>query len=232
MPSITLDVQAAKLVSKFGSGYGVSDDGKWSITFDVRLPWPERLELGTGEEPGELDMRLTFQVVDAELVEWATGLTKDIEDTLKSSDRDKLCGTVSYQKAWEERGGIYRRPAIILFHIHTPPDVMASMVRFAENGRFVKTVTVDVRGMTYGYAPDGSEKRWPDNADRNMLPIVNVSYALTLLEQPDEKPDPGEPNTPVGADLVPVLKETLKWLKGAVWLLAAIAGALVLKGCS
>lgn len=226
MPSITLDVRSAKLVSKFGSDYGVAHDGRWAITFAVKLPWRERLELGTGEKPDELDMRLTFHGVDSELVEWATERTKDIEDTFKS-DRDKLCGTVSYHKAWEDPDGLHGSPASILFDIYTPPDVMASMVRFAENGRFVKSVTVELRGMKYGYAPDGSEKRWPDNADDKMLPIVNVSYDLPLLEQPEEEPEPGEPTTPVGADLAPVLKETLKWLKGAVWLLAAIAGSVV-----
>ena len=44
------------------------------------------------------------------------------------------------------------------------------------------------------------------DADDKMLPIVNVSYDLPLLEQPEE--EPGEPTTPVGADLAPVLKET------------------------
>ncbi len=226
MPSITLDIRSAKLVSKFGSDYGVSHDGRWAITFAVKLWWRERLELGTGEKPDELDMHLTFRAVDSGLVGWATERTKNVEDTFKS-DSDKLCGTVSYHKAREDPDGLRGRPASILFDIYTPPDAMASMVRFAENGRFVKSVTVELRGMEYGYAPDGSEKRWPDNADNKMLPIVNVSYELPLLEQPEDYPEPGEPTTSVGADLAPVLKESLKWLKGAVALLATIAGAVV-----
>lgn len=229
MPSITLDVRSAKLVSKFGSDYSEPDNGRWAVTFAVKLPWPERLELGTGEKPDELDMYLTFRAVDAELVKWATECTKNVEDIFKSDD-DKLCGTVSYHKAWEDSDGLHGGAARILFDIYAPPDVMASMVRFAENGRFVRTVTVELRGMKYGYAPDGSEKRWPENAVDKMLPIVNVSYDLPLLEQPEHEPQPGEPTTPVGADLAPILKETVKWLKGAVWLVAAIAGAVVFKG--
>lgn len=109
MPSITLDVRSAKLVSKFGSEYGVShDDGTWAITFAVKLPWRERLELGTGEKPEELDMHLTFRAVDSELLEWATEGTKNVEDTFKS-DRDKLCGTVSYHKAWADQDGLHGR---------------------------------------------------------------------------------------------------------------------------
>lgn len=236
MANITLEVQSAKLTSTFGSGPGgASHEGKWTITSDVKLHWPERLELGTGEDigrpgrPAEIEMHLTFRATKPELVEWATERTKGVDDTFKS-DEDIVCGTASYHAEWSSRDGLDHTPASILFDIYTPPDVMASLVRFAENGRFVKQVTVEVRGMDYGYAPDGSEKRWPDNADNKMLPIVNVSYDLPLLERPEDEPEPGEPTTPVGADLVPVLKETLKWLKGAVWLLAAIAGALVFKG--
>jgi hypothetical protein len=81
--------------------------------------------------------------------------------------------------------------------------------------------------MDYGYAPDGSEKRWLDNSDERMLPIVNVNYDLPLLELPEQEPQPGEAKTSVGADLAPILKETLKWMKGAVWLLAIIAGVAV-----
>lgn len=234
MANITLEVQSAKLTSMFGSGPGgASHDGKWTITSVVKLNWPERLELGTGEDigrlgkPAEIEMHLTFRATKPELVEWATERTKGVDDTFKSDD-DSVCGTASYHAEWNSRDGLDQSPASILFDIYTPSDVMASLVRFAENGRFVKQVTVEVRGMDYGYAPDGSEKRWPDNADNKMLPIVNVSYDLPLLERPEDEPEPGEPTTPVGADLAPVLKETLKWLKGAVWLLAAIAGSVVL----
>jgi hypothetical protein len=236
VPSITLDVRSAKLASKFGSDYGVLHEGKWSITSAVNLHWPERLELGTGEDigrPGTPDavaMHLTFRDTKPELVEWAADRTKDVADTFKSED-DIVCGTVSYHAEWNSRDGLRHNPATILFDIYTPPDVMASLVRFAENGRFVNWVSVEVRGMDYGWAPDGSVKKWPDNADAKLLPIVNVSYDLALLERPNEEREPGEPATPIGADLTPVLKDILKWLKGAVWLLSAIAGAVVVRGC-
>jgi hypothetical protein len=233
MTSITLEVQSAKLTSTFGSGPGgASHNGKWTITSDVELHWPERLELGTGEDigrpgrPAEIEMYLTFRATKPELVQWATERTKGVDDTFKSDD-DVVCGTASYYAEWNSREGLDHNPASIGFDIYTPPDVMASLVRFAENGRFVKRVTVELRGMDYGWSPDGSAKKWLDNADNKMLPIVNVSYDLPLLEQPEDEPGPGEPTTPVGADLAPVLKETLKWLKGAVLLLAAIAGAVV-----
>jgi len=236
MANITLEVQSAKLTSMFGSGPGAeSHGGKWSIISEVRLHWHERLELGTREEcgrtgsPAAIQMRVTFRPTKPELVGWATEVTKTVDDAFRRDD-DTVCGTVSYHAEWPGRDGIDYSPASISFDIFTPPDVLASLVRFAENGRFVKRFTIEVRGMAYGRTPDGREKRWPDNAGNSILPIVRVHYDLPLAEPPDDVPEPGEPTTPVGADLAPVLKETLKWLKGAVWLLAAIAGAVLFAG--
>lgn len=238
MPNIILDVQSAILRSKFGTDYGVAGDGKWSLTFKVKLAGRESLELGTGEELGrfgkanEIDMHLTFRETKPELVEWATERTKDVKDTF-SHEGDIVCGTVSYHAEWQSKDGLDGHPASILFDIYTPPDVLASMVRFAENGRFVKSVTVEMRGMEYGWAPDGSVKKWPHNADNKFLPIVNVNYELPLLEEPEPDYDDDEtkaqraPQTAVGADLAPLMREMLKFQKWALYALAIIAGAAI-----
>jgi len=64
-----------------------------------------------------------------------------------------------------------------------------------------------------------------NNAEQTILPIINLRYDLPVLEGPaDEDREPGDAKTAVGNDLVPLLKETLKWTKGAVFLLAIIAG--------
>jgi len=239
MPSIRLDVQSAKLASKFGTNGGMAGDARWMLTCDVKLVWPERLELGTGEDigkPGKLDkveMHLTFRDTKPELVEWATERTKEVEDTFKSDD-DIVCGTVSYHPEWNSRDGLEQTPASILFDLYTPPDVMASLVRFAENGRFVKRLDVQVRGMDYGWAPDGSVKKWANNSEHKMLPVVDVSYELPLLEEAE--PDYGDdetkaqrPQTLVGADLAPLLRESMKLQRWALYALAVIAGAALLK---
>lgn len=229
MANITLEVQSAKLTSKFGSTYGQLHEGKWLLVHEVKLTWRERLELGTGEKLSEVEMHLTFRETAPEFTDWATERTKDVEDTFGDKE-DRVFGLMTYHSGWEDRDGLHSSPASILFELYAPPSVMASLVRFAENGRFIKQARVEVKGLDYGHAPDGSDKKWLKNADQKMLPIVNVDYDLPLLEQPDDEPEPGEPTTPVGADLAPVLKETLKWLKGAVWLLAAIVGTMVFRG--
>lgn len=232
MTDITLDIQSARLRSTFGTGYGVASDGKWSLTFEVKLAGHDRLELGTGEKSDEIAMHLTFRETKPQLVDRATERTKDVTDAF-SHEGDIVCGTVSYHPERNSKHGLDGHPASILFDIYTPPDVMASMLCFAENGRFVKSVTVDVRGMEYGWAPDGSMKKWADNADNKFLPIVNVDYLLPLLEEPEPDYDDDEtkakraPKTAVGADLVPLMREMLKFQKWALYALAIIASAVV-----
>jgi len=235
MPSITLDIQSAKLTSKFGRDYGVDGDGKWALTCNVKLLWPERLELGTGEslgaagKPDEIALSLTFRDTTPELVEWATERTKGVEDASRNDD-DTVCGVVSYHAEQTSRDGLDGTPAAILFNLYTPPDVMASLVRFAENGRFVKRVTVELRGMEYGWEPDGRTKKWPDNSEQKMLPIANVRYELPLLDVPDSDTASGETTPPGGPDLATLLREAVKLQKWALYALAIIAGALVFKG--
>jgi hypothetical protein len=111
MPNIRLDVQTAKLSSKFGTDYGVAGDGKWIMSCKVKLVWPERLELGTGQEIGrpgkaeDIDMHLTFRDTKPELVEWATERTKDVKDEFASAD-DTICGTFSYHGEWNSKNGL------------------------------------------------------------------------------------------------------------------------------
>lgn len=237
MPNLRLDVQSARLSSQFGTDYGVAGDGKWALNLKVKLAGRERLELGTGEElgglgkPDEIDLHLSFRETKPELVEWANERTKDVEDTL-SREGDTVCGTVSYHAEWQSKDGLEGHPASISFDIYTPPDVMASLVRFAENGRFVKSVTVEVDGMEYGWAPDGSMKKWARNADNKFLPILSVNYELPLLEVPALDYDDDEttalvPQTAVGADLAPLMREMLKFQKWALYALAIIAAAAI-----
>jgi hypothetical protein len=232
MAIITLETQSAKLTAAFGCEYGFVNDGNWAITSAVKLHGRERLELGSGENiakgggPSDIEMYLTFRTGNSNLVEWATERTKHIEESEKSDD-DIICGTVSYHPEQYNNDGEIFNPSKILFNIYTPPDVMASLLRFAENGRFVQIVTLEVRGMDYGGTPDGSLKKWADNAAKTILPIMNVSYELSLLEPPETEPEPGDPTTSVGADLKPVLNESLKWIKRAVALLMAITVVIV-----
>lgn len=224
MVSITLEVLTAKLTSSFGERFGVGRYGKWVLSGVVKLPRRERLELGTGEKVSELQMVLAFLETDAERLEWVTNRTKDVESTFER-DNKAVCGSVTYHKARGDPDGFDGQPASLLFNVFAPPDVMASLIRFAEGGRFPKIVTLEVHGMEYGYAPDGSMKRWLNNSEVKMLPVLAVNYELPLNGEADGERSPDEPSTRLG----PIPNETLRWVKGAVWILVAISCVIVFK---
>jgi hypothetical protein len=105
------------------------------------------------------------------------------------------------------------------------------MVRFAESGRFVTEVTFRVRGLGYGGRPDGTHVEWLDNEAVRILPVTTASYVLPLVEKVEESPEPGAPKTPVGADLAPLLKDILSWVKNGVWVLFGMGLlVIILKG--
>lgn len=176
-----------------------------------------------------MNWRLSFRETSDDLIEWAKERTKGVEGHL-GQDKESLTGILQYNPAWVDRDGFGGTDASLSFDIFTPAHVLASLVRFAEQGRYPTEINVEVRGLDYGYAPDGSEKKWLNNAEQTILPIISVHYGLPLLEVPepdyadDETKAKREPLTPVGADLAPTLKEILKWTKGAVFLLSLIAG--------
>lgn len=234
MPSIiTLEVQSATLASEFGAHTGLNE-GKWRLSLRVKLPWRERLELGTGEKLDEMKMHLIFSETTPEHVAWAEERTKDVPDLFRrlgTAREEKVVGLMSYHPEWVDKAGLDSSPASISFEVYAPAGVMASLTAFALQGRFPRHLRVDVAGLEYGYAPDGSEKKWLNNGELPMLPITSVHYTLPLLEELDgaDALVPGEPTTPVGADLAPLLREAVKWLKWAVYLLALTAGAVVLR---
>ena len=226
MASITVEVQSARLTAKFGSSYGVAYGGKWTLSMRVNLPFPEELELGTGEKTSVIDMRLSIHDARDEIVEWATERTKRVEDI--GGGDSPVIGLMTYHPEWSSRDGLDGGPASILFEVYASPELMASLVRFAEGGRHLKTVRLDVRGLEYGWTPDGSQKRWLGNKEGSMLPVTAIDYDLPIAEDPPERL-PGEPSTPVGLDLAPTLRELLKTAKVALWLLAAIAVVVIFK---
>jgi hypothetical protein len=224
MALITVEVTAARMVAGFGS----AEDPRWRIILEVKPKWPTRLKLGTGEEvgrlvePGQVVMTVTLKEFDERYIEWVTERTKDVKGRDFEDSDAPVIGSMHFHPEWEGRFSDDGRPASIGFDTHTPKDVMASMIRFAEQGRFIREMTFGVRGLSYDGRPDGSGVEWPENEKVRILPVVSVSYLLPLVEVLEDNPEPGAPKTPVGADLVPLLREILVWVKRAVWVLVGI----------
>ena len=136
MSSITLEVQSAKLTSEFGSISGKLRAGKWSLNLKVRLPFRESLELGTGEKPNERDMRLIIRETSQDDITYVSEKTKAVEDIFRGKDNIPI-GTMLYIPAWADSDG-HNAPASIFYEVYAPAEVMASLVRFTEQGRFPK----------------------------------------------------------------------------------------------
>lgn len=226
MAGIKLEILSAKLISGFGDDYGLDRKGEWSFSAIVKPKLGERLELGTGETSDVIDWTLNFRVAEPARVEWAIEQTKEVERGI--GDRASgLCGLVHYFPEQSDRRGLEGRDASIVFDIYTPEQVMASMLRFAEGGRFVREIDLEVRGWEYGFAPNGTQKKWLSNAEKTILPIVRVNYELPLNAAKESR------DNQVGGNSIavsPVLIEIKKSVRWALWLLAAIAGAIIFGG--
>lgn len=226
MAGIKLEILSVRLISGFGDDYGLDRKGEWSLSAIVKPKLGERLELGTGESADVIDWTLNFRVAEPARVEWAIEQTKEVERGI--GDRSSgLCGLVHYFPEQSDRRGLDGRDASIVFDIYTPEQVMASMLRFAEGGRFVREIDLEVRGWEYGYAPDGSDKKWLSNAEKRILPVIRVNYELPL------DASAGGLEVKTGNECIavtPVLNEIKKSVRWALWLLAAIAVAIIFGG--
>lgn len=240
MAYITLDLMCARLVAGFGNSE-ISSDSRWRIILDAKPQWPTRLKLGTGEEigwlaePEQISMNVTFMEGDEGNIAWATKRTKDVGvDDWDKADAPVL-GVMRFSPGSEgTRGdGFVGSGPTISFQIYTPREVLDSMVRFAESGRFITEVTFRVRGLNYDGRPDGTGKTWLDNDTLPILPVIGASYVLPLAGKVEDQPEPGAPKTLVGADLTPILKDILTWVKNAIWVVIGMGLlAIILKGRS
>jgi len=229
---VTLDVKSVLLTSCFGAIYDALHSGKWSFNFKVTLPRRDSIVLATGEQPSDMEMNVYLRETAAEFVDWATERTKGY---LK--EEAHICGLLRYSEAYTSKS-FGHSPASLMFEVWAPKEVIDSLVGFAQQGRHITQIHCDVAGLEYGWDPDGREKKWDnDSKEKSLLPIVNMTYTIPILEEPE--PDYAENDeerarkvsqTPVGADLAPLLRESMKFQKWAFWLLAVIAGAVAFRG--
>ncbi len=229
MGIIRLEVTSAHLQAGFGEG-GIGDDPNWRIVLEVKPKWPEQLQLATGEEigwlaeEGQLAMSLTFKEADEGEVAWTKERTKDL--SLEAWESEALAiGRATYLM----REGL---PSSIILVAYTPKNVLASMVRFAEHGRYITEATVELTGLAYGGRPDGSLKKWPNNDRHGTLPMIGVSYRWPLQQDMQDEVETGGPRTPAGTALLPLLSDILKEIKRGVLVLWGIILLAVILGVS
>lgn len=225
---VTLEVTSAELSSGFGWMTGRHKDGQWLIGHKVKLPWRDTFELETGEGKGDIELSVTVSERTQGHVDWAAERAAPF---MKPDDH--LHGLVYYFAGHTSSYGDGSGPSL-MFEVFAPAEVMESLVRLAEQGRHVRQFTFEVPGVSYGPFPDGSQKKWEGNRETKWLPITNVDYRMSVVDAADEGAEEtglnSKPQTPVGADLAPLLRELLKFQKWALWALAAIAVVSLFRG--
>ncbi|MEW5511979.1 hypothetical protein ABGT16_05100 [Pseudomonas asiatica] len=156
-------------------------------------------------------------------------LTKG-EVTFTKTPHGSLIATIKYIEAWEDMDNDVKHPHSFSLGAVLDNEAFDSLmsVDLAVNHIYL-TFDTDIvdSGLTYGYAPDGSEIYW-DLGKEDPLKATSFSLVITAKEQPEEEPPELEleerlPQQPtVVTDL-----QLLRQLR-AIWWTIMVLGSLIL----
>jgi hypothetical protein len=146
-----------------------------SISFDVYVH--ERFEVNT---PGPA-MR------DLQRARWAIHLV-EAEMLSDPAKADAAIGNLRYFEAISVEGDVAddvsAEPELCNVMAILRPDIFASLLNTVQAGYLPDTILVTVKGLTMGYAPDGSEIIW--DIDRMpTLPVVAIEFNIPLVTPTD-----------------------------------------------
>src|SRR5918992_2890614 len=71
------------------------------------------------------------------------------------------------------------------------PDTFASLLEVMQTGRFPDWLSVRVKGLSYGWEPDGSGKEWDIGQTRH-APVLEVAFRLPLAAISKQTAEPAE----------------------------------------
>jgi hypothetical protein len=181
----------------------------WHLNFNAALstPWHQRVDLTGPEKIVDLDGRVGFQ--------------DDSEETYEGHE----VGTLSYSP-----GGPYTGvpdPPRFYVVLRLPSDEMRRLVDRVERGLPLRSLSIDVPAVKYGWAPDGSEKAW-DNVTHPDVPIK--SYRLYFGEPEDDDEDRiKEPVAPTAVSTIEVaILDELRRIGRSNQYVLCVLGILVL----
>ena len=203
-------------IGKRGS-YGSVRPSNWRLSLNVELADPGQLELATRENPDEIRFFVSIELMTSDLREWLRQESENLYGAITAENLpEDVCGFVQYFDATQNN------PATVFFSAYISEEDIVELVAMARHGLVPREVTVETAGFVYDWKLDnlGGGYRW-DNAASPKTGIKAFGFSIPVMEQV-------EPASPSTTDLAAVGKELLRWLKGAVWLLATIAGATVI----
>lgn len=164
------------LVSKptrtFSRGGFVSSQG-WYLSFDAGLAraWTQDVELTSSEKFADLAGHVGF--VDA--------------DAREPNYDEHDVGTLSYHEGSDDM--FYGSPAAFYVTLRMPRADLDQLIATVANGPLLRSLNIDVPGLEYGWAPDGSKKKW-DNITSPSLPLESFRLFFGEPEEEEIEPDP------------------------------------------
>ncbi len=192
---------------KLDLGVGKSPHGPMTdmaLAYSLKLPPREHLALSTGEDVRE--MPLTLRITTGRAL------------------RDPDCtGAAYYSQSWEAEG--FSDPARIHFDVDIPGDRFRLLLALARAARHPRRISLQILGMKYGAASDGSLREW-DTADpgkqKLLISYIDISFSLTAAEAQASEPAMDRERT--SREMLGVLQRQAKDIRVA---LAAIVGILI-----
>jgi hypothetical protein len=225
MPSFHFTTTKAEMFKSFGEcRYGSE---KWTVAIQLKLDDQDEIRLASGEKSQLMQKWVHFSQAD----EGERGNLKRVVDGVDELEPVKV-GLAQYSPAYT-RDILNERPPAISFNVYLSKERMMELVEMGKRGYWPTTITISVKeksGITYGWEPDGSAKEWDNtNFPHVQIEEVDLRYAFPLGE--DETAEVETPrviqeaSTPVGADLLPTLKQINTTI---LWAFCALCGIVAL----
>lgn len=179
--------------------------------------WDQRVELSNGKDlrdlPGQLALRAASAA--AEVV---------------SAEQPLAIGSIHFLEAQpaSSDGVIRAMPDAYSVELSIPEDRLLTLLAAIERGNPPTQATIEVPEMGYGWAPDGSEKKWQLEDDKNWLAVQNISFEWPRPRDPEEETfvEPGtEPSSPTSRETV-ALQELSRQVAFFGPLIAALLAAI------
>ena len=170
MPHIGLLVSRPRRTFSRG---GFASSG-WYMSFDASLArsWTQEVELTTEEGFKDLEGHVGFVDADAR------------EPDYEGHD----VGTLSYHQGRHDAYLDGTAPAFLVT-LRLPRADLDPLIASVAIGPALRSLNIDVPGLEYGWAPDGSMKKW-DNAANPRLPIEGFRLFFGEPEEEEIEPDP------------------------------------------
>lgn len=208
MPYVNLILSNA--VIHYNTGRGPSG---WQMSYETRLRrWHEEVELSTGGKLSEMTGQLFLRA---------------------SEERDDEVVATLYHLP-EYPGGAdqfiaHSDESYSVEFVLSPDEVMA-LIGAERIGRGAIGASISVEKLTYGYAPDGSQKKW-DNANDPHLPVKGATFTFGPEPEPEREPDepPPPPKNTVEFTLRAIHNDLKQWGMWIVVILGLIAISILWK---